>query len=387
METRATTRARCEDAWRQGMPLKETSDGFPIVMKPSQNCERRVKGTHDIAYVGLPKTKEEIAEFLATIPRLTSDDLDTAPEGPYTWLLYSKGDGVPQFAASETETMLELGTTHYAIATSVGATRVHGAGELWKHGTQLTFNFLSGTFMQSWLLPKECPLKAMEQFIRIKLQQEVLPDLFRGKTLTFSDETFVAPRFIRQGLTTEKLETYVRYGFTVCIHDERNKAECKSTKAACKKPMERVEEMKGGVPPTPRRPARQGSENLTQFAEAKRMLQFGQVARPEPTAPAPVPVSRIEGMGGRKKTKKTKKARRKTRRGGKHIGEKMAEDLVGPETPVPPTIRNATLLGVVRRLKIKAYPQIQYLYENAEDISPMLKPAELDAHMKKKFNL
>jgi hypothetical protein len=349
MDTRSKTLGLCDEAWTKGMPLKITSDGFPIVMKPSQNCEILVKGTNDIAYVGLPKTREEVIEFLTTIPRLTSADLERAPDSVYTWLLYSKDGRPPQFAASETETMLELGTTHYAIATSVGATGVHGAGEVWKHGTQLTFNFLSGTFMQSWGLPKECPLKTMEVYIKRKLQTEVLPDLFRGKTLTFSDETFVAPRFIRQGLTTDKLETYVRHGFTVCIHDASAKAECKRTKGTCEKPVT-LETMRGGAPPTPRRPQRQGSEeNLTQFAEAKRMLQFGELARPQPTAPAMVPMSRIEGMGGRKKTKKVKKGRRKTRRrhrGGddldpNHVGVRMAEGLVGS----PP------LLQMFERLK------------------------------------
>jgi hypothetical protein len=58
------------------MPLKVSSDGYPIVMKPSMNCEYVVKGTQDIAYVGVPKTKEEVAAFLATIPRLTVADLD-----------------------------------------------------------------------------------------------------------------------------------------------------------------------------------------------------------------------------------------------------------------------------------------------------------------------
>jgi hypothetical protein len=342
METRSKTLGLCDEVWAKGMPLKITSDGFPIVMKPSQNCEIRVKGTNDIAYVGLPKTREEVLSFLTTIPRLTSADLESAPDSVYTWLLYSKDGSRPQFAASETETMLELGTTHYAIATSVGATGVHGAGEVWKHGTQLTFNFLSGTFMHSWGLPKECPLKTMEVYIKRKLQTEVLPDLFRGKTLTFSDETFVASRFIRQGLTTDKLETYVRHGFTVCIHDASAKAECKRIKGTCEKPVT-LETMRGGAPPTPRRPQRQGSEeNLTQFAEAKRMLQFGELARPQPTAPAMVPASRIEGMGGRKKTKKTKKGRRKTRRrhrGGNeldpnHVGVRMAESLLGSHPPL-----------------------------------------------------
>lgn len=299
METRSKTLGLCDEAWTKGMPLKTTSDGFPIVMKPSQNCESRVKGTNDIAYVALPKTKEEVAAFLATIPRLSIADIESAPEGPYTWLLYSKEGSPPQFAASETETMLELGTTHFSIATSVGATRVHGAGELWKHGTEYTFNFLSGTFMQSWTLPKECPLKAMEAYIRRKLQAEVLPELFRGKTLTFSEETFVAPRFIRQGLTTDKLETYVRHGFSVCIHDASAKAECKKTKGACEKPVT-LEQMKGGKIVT-----------LNAIGEEVPASDPSAVKRFDTNTYKELP------LGGRRrktKTRKGKKARRVTRR-------------------------------------------------------------------------
>lgn len=327
METRARTRAVCEQAWTEGMPLKITSDGFPIIMKPSMNCEYRVQGTQDIAYVGLPKTKEEVMAFLETIPRLSVADLDSAPEGVYTWLLYSTDGGPPQFVASKTETMLELGTVHYSIAMSVGATRVHGAGELWKHGTAFTINFLSGTFMQSWVIPEPCTLKIMERFIREKLMREVLPALFRGKTLTFSDSAFVADRFLKDALTTDKLEAYVRAGFTVCIHDMANKAECKSTKATCKKPVA-LETMRGGdlgqrMPMTPRKAYlnRTSSEDggPSQAALARQVFASRGLLE-NPRTPKELALTALKrpispgSVGLGRKTKKAKKSRRKTRR-------------------------------------------------------------------------
>jgi hypothetical protein len=391
METRARTRAVCEAAWTEGMPLKVTTDGFPILMKPSMNCEYRVQGTQDIAYVALPKTREEVVAFLETIPRLTVANLASAPQGVYTWLLYSVDGGPKQFVASKTETMLELGTVHYSIAMSVGATRVHGAGELWKHGNAYTANFLSGTFMQSWVLPEPCTLKVMERFLRNKLQTETLPELFRGKTLTFSDSAFVTDRFLKDALTTDKLETYVRHGFTVCIHDVSARDVCKKTRGTCEKPVT-LETMRGGAPPTPRRPQRQGSEeNLTQFAEAKRMLQFGEIARPQPTAPAMVPRSRIEGMGGRKKTKKGKKSRRKTRRryrGGddldpNHVGVRMAEGLLAP----PPVLEMFERLKTELRLTDAQVDTMIRAYSEAAEDGVYPEEAEFRKYLIHRFKL
>lgn len=348
MELRKDTRGRCEAAWKKGMPLKVTDDGFPIVSKSSQNCQYRVERTGDIAYVGLPgsnvksPTEEQVAGFIAqvrayldTIPRLTIDDMDSAPEGVYTWLLYSKDGSAPQFAASKTATMLELGTTHYSIATSVGATAVHGAGELWKHGAQYTFNFLSGTFMQSWTLPKTCSLPTMQSYIKYKLQKEVFPDLFRGKTLSFSDETFITPRFFENTLTTAELETYVRAGFVVCIYPEKDWNACKRTKAMCANPVTL------------------GDSDEAAEAEFARQMKY------------PLPVEQMKG-GKKKSTRKTKLRRRKTRRrlrGGVEEDKnpdweeldktsravKDAEALVGPKNPPPLGPLRAALADMKRR--------------------------------------
>ena len=358
-------------------------------------CEFVVSGTQDIAYVGFPDFPEEVLfrmlrKFLKTIPRLTAEELETPPamqpdaerkayDGIYTWIYASVGGSEPTFYASRTAVMLELGTVHYSIATAVGATTVHGAGEVWKHEGELTFNFLSGTFMEKWKLPEGCTLKIMEELLKDKLKQ-TFAYTRRAKGLAFrkTDPTFISTRFLE--LTTAELEGYVKEGFKVCIHDKANKAECKSTKSACKKPMERVEDdMRGGDPPTPGRPRRQ-------MEEAKRMLILGEANRPRPTSLPPVPVSKVEGMGGRKKTKKAKKARRKTRRrryrGGvddeldpNHIGVQMAEELVGKNPPPAPRgpARAATapaapgyspteemFVRLVRELKLKP-AQHQYM--------------------------
>ena len=336
MATRSKTRALCEEAWTKGMPLKVTSDGFPIVMKPSMNCEYTVSGTKDIAYVGFPDVPKEdaiaqVRAFLETIPRLTAEELEAAPDGVYTWLYASSEEHPPTFYASRTTAMLELGTVHYSIATAVGATAVHGAGEVWKHGTELTFNFLSGTFMEKWQLPEGCTLRIMEELLKEKLK-ETFAYTRRAKGLAFrhTDPTFVSTRFLE--LTTAELETYVKAGFKVCIYDKEAKTECKVHKATCKKPVT-LEQMRGGtndlavqgqrVPLTPRKAYlnRSASEDGSLSQAAKARLVFasqGLLAAPrtqkeEALASLKRPVSPAAvGLG--RKTRKAKKARRKTRR-------------------------------------------------------------------------
>lgn len=303
--TRSKTRSLCEEAWRTGMPLKSTSDGFPILMKPSMNCEYTVKGTQDIAYVGFPDLPREelvaqLRAFLLTVPRLTAEELEDAEDGIYTWVYASIEGGEPTFYASRTTAMLELGTVHYSIATAVGATAVHGAGEVWKHGTELTFNFLSGTFMEKWQLPPGCTLKIMEEVLKEKLK-DTFAYVRREQGLGFrsKDPTFISTRFLE--LTTAELEGYVQSGFKVCIHAKGNKAECKSTKAACKKPMT-VEQMKGGKIVT-----------LNAIGEEVPSGDPSAVKRFDTNTYKELP------LGGRRRTskkatKKAKKARRKTRR-------------------------------------------------------------------------
>ena len=370
MATRSKTLALCETAWAAGVPLKVTSDGFPIVMKPSMNCEYKVEGTRDIAYVGFPQDiprpdlVEKIRAFLLTVPRLTAEEFQTAPDGVYTWILASANGSAPTFYASRTTAMLELGTVHYSIATAVGAATVHGAGEVWKHADRYTFNFLSGTFMEKWDLPKECPLETMQEYLKTKLRA-IFPYLFRAKEMEFreSDPTFINSRFLE--LTTAELEGYVKAGFIVCIHDMANKAVCKSTKSACKKPVT-LEQMKGGdvqrIPMTPRKAylnrASSDEGGPSQAALARQVFASRGLLE-NPRTPKEIALAALKrpispgSVGLGRKTKKAKKAHRKTRRryrGGedvdpKHVGVRMAESLVGPKAGPPP------LLQIFERLK------------------------------------
>jgi hypothetical protein len=181
--------------------------------------------------------------------------------------------------------------------------------------------------MEKWELPEDCKLETMQTFLQAKLR-ETFSYLVREEAITFLPKgtTFITQPYLRDEVTTKELIEWTDAGFKICLHGfdpknpkdrDRARSQCKSTRATCQKPFVVLQEdrMRGGAPPTPRKPQREGEQPMSQFEEAKRMLAFGQVARPEPTAAAPVPESKLSGMGGRKrKTKKAKKARRKTRR-------------------------------------------------------------------------
>ena len=310
-QTRSKTLDLCSAVWAKGMPLKVTSDGFPIVMKPSKNCEFVVKGTSDLAYIGYPEDPADIAAYLKAIPRLTAKELEGAPNGVYTWLFASTKTSPPTFAATRTLHDLELGTVHYALATTLGATHVHGAGEVWKHGSVVTFNFLSGTFMDKWELPKDCPLETMQTFLEGKLR-ETFPYLTRAKEITFlpKGETFITQRYLGGEVTTEELHDWTKAGFKVCVHGfdpkapndrDRARTQCKATRATCKKPFTVVQDndMKGG-------------KIVTLNAKGE------EVPAGDPSAVKRFDTNTYKELplGGRRhrKTKKAKRARRATRR-------------------------------------------------------------------------
>jgi hypothetical protein len=316
-------------------------------MKPSKNCEFVIKGTSDIAYIGLPNEPEDLVAYLKALPHLTAAQFEDADEGVYTWLFASTDGSAPTFAATRTLHDLELGTVHYALATSVGATHVHGAGEVWKHGSLFTFNFLSGTFMEKWVLPEGCTLDIMQSLLQEKLK-ETFPYLTRAKQIAFlpKGETFITQRFLGSELSAEDLEEWVKAGFKVCVHgfDPRNPkedrarahAQCKATRATCKKPVT-VEQMKGGKIVT-----------LNAIGEEVPANDPSAVKRFDTNTYKELPLG-----GRRRKTKTGKKVRRKTRRryrGGDgldptHVGVRMAESLVGPKEGPPP------LLQMFERLK------------------------------------
>lgn len=91
----------------------------------------------------------KVSEFLENFTVINQDELLTANNGVYNWLLYSddNSDDI-KFVATQVLSPYELGTNHASIAyhKKVNAKKVYGGGELKKEDTKINFNLLSGTY-------------------------------------------------------------------------------------------------------------------------------------------------------------------------------------------------------------------------------------------------
>jgi hypothetical protein len=221
---------RCASQWERGVTVEEQDPKFRIFMKPPVNCTVAFNGS--IAYIALPAEREWLDVYLESIKRLTAEELLEARDGVYTWMMYrTRGDATLKFAATRVQSVFELGTIHQAIAHSVGAVSVHGAGEMKKEGETLIYNFQSGSYVATWIKPKDrtCTLAEMEEFLVPKLM-----DLFPPRTLR---RQRVDSTFITMEPTMEELQLYADAGFLVCIHPVGRTEECKAAKGTCANPL------------------------------------------------------------------------------------------------------------------------------------------------------
>lgn len=220
----------CASRWDTGVTVEEEDPNFPIIMKPSVNCTVSFNGS--IAYISLPVKREWLEVYLESIERLTVEELLEARDGVYTWMMYrTRGDPSLKFAATRVQSVFEVGTLHRAIAQSMGAATVHGAGEMKKEGGTLIYNFQSGSYVASWIKAKDrtCTLADMEEYLVPKLME-----LFPPRTLR---RQRVSATFITMEPTMEELQLYADAGFLVCIHEAGRTEECKATRGACENPL------------------------------------------------------------------------------------------------------------------------------------------------------
>lgn len=300
------TMDECERKFQIGILNTQTPDDQSVAsMKSTVNCTFEVDGKY--AFVLPPNNPAKLIEYIYTVPVFTKSDLESAEDGVYAWIfckLPGEEGGEPQFFARKVHSILEIASLHKAIARAVDAATLHGAGEVKKEGSTLTFNFLSGSYMQL-----DCNREARETFMTSYLTK---PDLFGSNAKIATDRM---KTFITNPPTMSELQEYANKGFRICLHN--SKEECLSKKGQCDQTLKAQEGvMRGGdenmvvegkkMPLTPRKARLQGTqpEGLTQAQEARRQLRLRSAGVPNP---APL----IEGMGRRRKTRRGKKAKRR----------------------------------------------------------------------------
>jgi len=128
--------------------------GHPILMFNPASKVINEDGKH--VFVGLVygspsinKDPVQVQQVLHHFSRLNSHQLLSAPDGVYTWLLYSNaGSNTVKFVCTQVLAPYEIGTRHQSLAynSRVDAQKIYGGGELVKTGLNIEFNLLSGTY-------------------------------------------------------------------------------------------------------------------------------------------------------------------------------------------------------------------------------------------------
>ena len=93
----------------------------------------------------------KVQEFLNHFDRLDEIQLRTAEDGIYNWVIYTtKEQERLRFVCSKMVSPLETGIRHQAIVCDnrLQVHRVIAAGECKKEGSQIIYNFQSGTYME-----------------------------------------------------------------------------------------------------------------------------------------------------------------------------------------------------------------------------------------------
>ena len=254
----------CQDVWNTGVRHYvngwwRTPEGwkfvtrfFPVFVKKnpdtkqSFNCDVKDEGGQYVLAT-LPG-RDKLTAYLKSIP--IWNDLESLPDGLYTWIFYHRAASPVQFAATTTWSALEMGTTHLAIAARVGASAVHGAGELRKLGDTYTYNLLSGTFTGEWKkkMKGTCTPDALEAYIDSEFKLR-----FANADITRTDITLIDPML---PVTKDEIATYTNAGWTFKFY---------KTKDECLKIMN----TKGG-----RRTTRRGGAK----SEAQEILRRKQIA-------------------------------------------------------------------------------------------------------------
>ena len=210
----------CDEIYERGYPYEPFDPRTYDLHRP---CKINMQRVPDKTVAVLPPIGNHIFKiFLDKIPLLGIDDIRGAPDGVYTWIVYSNEEGKKQFVACPVRDAFEIGTKHGAIASRVEAMAIHNGdkkrmkamtihngGELMKSGGTMRFNLQSGTYLQYWLRARSekaegyCNHLELYEYLQGKFK-EMFPDA------VFQDAPF------KMGTPTEAdLKMYRFAGFRI----------------------------------------------------------------------------------------------------------------------------------------------------------------------------
>jgi hypothetical protein len=159
----------------------------------------------------------KILDFLENFTVLNQDQLLSADDGIYNWILYSEKDSKDiKFAAIHIQSPFEIGTTHQSLAYNkkVNASLIYGAGELKIENKKVTFNVLSGTYTYN--------IQSITfDFDRIVTRQIIdkFIELFPESTYQDCKDSYVHSI---KTVSNKLLELYKKNGFIFRLFDEYN---------------------------------------------------------------------------------------------------------------------------------------------------------------------
>lgn len=159
----------------------------------------------------------KVLEFLDNFEVLNQEEILTANDGVYNWILYSEKDSKDiKFAATQIESPYEIGTTHQSLAYNkkVNASLIYGAGELKIEDRKVTFNVLSGTYTYNIQI-------STFDFDRIVTRQIIdkFIELFPESIYEDCKDSYVHSL---KTVSNKLLELYKKIKFTVRLFDEYN---------------------------------------------------------------------------------------------------------------------------------------------------------------------
>ncbi len=151
--------------------------------------------------------------------RVLVDNFDNAPDGIYTYMLYKKG-GQLGFAYVKVLSTMEYGSLHKTLFYETGPEEVIIAGECKKEGTNISYNFQSGTYAAK-IFEKHKYNSPKQQAYAGSTITPLLQSLYPTLTFTYSTE----PSFINKiRVSIEEIRELEEKGFEVILFE--NRASC-----------------------------------------------------------------------------------------------------------------------------------------------------------------